>query len=265
MNVGQIADRLGFYPSKPLTTSRIGGDVDMQPVIDKMNQASRDWHVAIDYAAKQMTAAHEAASASLQSVGRFEDDLEQQFIDATKKLAGFGWTVPSAIIPREFFEISASHDRTTVDARFVDFHRRAGCVRSSAMSSVRLARWRPLLRQCLDSHGRGDYLICVPALITALEGAIAFPEGIAFVRGSERRAFFNSKIADCLNDLLTRALWESMDIFVSNLFEQAPFDAVKPLRLNRHWILHGRDTLDWTEADVLRLFQALDTLGLIFG
>jgi hypothetical protein len=121
-----------------------------------------------------------------------------------------------------------------------------------------------LLEQCLESYERGNYLICVPALIAVLEGAIAFPEGVAFIHGWGRRAFFDCKIADCDSDLLSRALWESMDIFVSHLFEHAPFGGARPPRLNRHWILHGRDVPDWGQAEALRLFQALQTLSLIF-
>ena len=188
-----------------------------------------------------------------------EENLEQKFLDTAKKLAHFGWTIPPQMIPRELFELSTSSDGETVDAGFINFYRRTGNAPGVGIGSPRLRRWHPLLEQCLESYDRGNYLICVPALIAVLEGAIAFPEGIAFMHGSERKAFFHRKIADCDSDLLSLALWESMDIFVSHLFASAPFGGTRPPRLNRHWILHGRDAPDWRQADALRLFQALST------
>ncbi len=47
-----------------------------------------------------------------------------------------------------------------------------------------------------------------------------------------------------------------------SLFQFAPFDGDKPVFINRHWILHGRDndSASWTVADALRLFNALQTV-----
>ena len=270
LNVGELAERTGVDSSGFLKRSSIVGHLDMQPFIEEMEQAARSWHIAIDHAAVQRALAHESSAAPGQ-IARLavdpwlpREDLEQEFIGAARKLANFGWTIPPAMSPREFFDLSTSSDWATVDARFITFYRRCDIAPSFGVGSPRLARWHPLLEQCLENYRTGNYLICVPALITVLEGAIAFPEGVAFIRGKERKAFFERKIADCGSDLLGRALWESVDIFVSHLFERAPFGDIRPPRLNRHWILHGRDAPDWGQADALRLFHALSTLSLIF-
>ena len=51
-----------------------------------------------------------------------------------------------------------------------------------------------------------------------------------------------------------------MALFVEKLFQQAPFEDVRPAFMNRHWILHGRDSASWSRADALRLFNALQTV-----
>jgi len=193
-------------------------------------------------------------------------NLEQELVDASKKLAGFGWTIPQAMSPREFFHISALDDEGTIDARFLNFYQRSGnsTLLGAAIGSSRFIRWRPLLRECYESYEDRRFLICIPSLITVLEGAIALPEGLRFIHDSEREAFFQNRIAGCGADMLPRALWESVHVFMSRLFQRADFAGMRPLSLNRHWILHGRDLPDWGQADAVRLFQALSTLSLIF-
>jgi hypothetical protein len=164
--------------------------------------------------------------------------------------------------PHEFFDIARLNDRSSIDSCFVEFDRRTGPV---GTGSPRLAKWSPLLNQCQENYERGNYLICVPSLITVIEGAIASVESAAFKRGRLRRGFFEAKIADCRDDMLSRALWESIYKFVTHLFESSSddFGGPRPVRLNRHWILHGRDVPDWQQPDALRLFYFLSTLDLL--
>jgi hypothetical protein len=196
----------------------------------------------------------------------FSADLEQEFIDASKTVAGYGWTIPASMSPREFFYIATLGNRESVDNCFLDFYERSNCCRvpGPATGSTSFVNWHNLLTECYASYQSGRYVICIPALITILEGAITFQESTSFRRGSEREAFFNGKIAACGDDMLARAFWESVYVFTSSLFQYASFEGTRPPAINRHWILHGRDVSDWRQADALRLFQALETLGLIF-
>jgi hypothetical protein len=83
-------------------------------------------------------------------------DLEQEFIEASRKLASCGWTIPSLMAPREFFEISYLGDQLAIDTRFINFYRRMG---TPFVGSAHFARWCPLLEQCKENYDRGDYLI----------------------------------------------------------------------------------------------------------
>jgi hypothetical protein len=169
------------------------------------------------------------------------------------------------MFPREFFHIATFGERDAIDNYFLGFCERSGIpFPGPASGSATFARWRTLLAECYKSYRVGRYLICIPALITILEGAIALREGAPFIPDRDREAFFRSRIAACGDDMLSQAFWESVYVFVSCLFQFADFDGTRPPTLNRHWILHGRDIADWRQADALRLFQALDTIDLIF-
>ena len=52
------------------------------------------------------------------------------------------------------------------------------------------------------------------------------------------------------------AAWESLNCFVESLYGRVEFAGAEPRTLNRHWILHGRSSAEWTQADCLRLLQA---------
>jgi hypothetical protein len=59
---------------------------------------------------------------------------------------------------------------------------------------------------------------------------------------------------------LTLIVWKNINRFFEELYKGSDFDGPRPWGLNRHWILHGRDTTQWIQADSIRLFQALDTI-----
>jgi exopolyphosphatase/pppGpp-phosphohydrolase len=150
LNAGELAERMGVDLSGLLKRSSIVGHLDMRPFTEEMNRATKSWHIAIDHAARQKALAQESSSAAQESAEWPEEDLEQRFVDAARKLADFGWTIPAAMSPREFFDLSASSDGATVDARFINFYRRSGnpYAPSAGIGSARLARWRPLLAGC---------------------------------------------------------------------------------------------------------------------
>lgn len=181
-------------------------------------------------------------------------------------LGEYGWTLPMMMTPFKLHQILALDTPSLIDTAFVEFYssdedleyRR---LRDYLLASPDLRRWRVLLRQCCDAYERHDYLIPVPSLLTVLEGAIATPSKARFVRGPDRARFFKDKIDGASADSVEQWMWRSVNAFVKALFQKSDFfDSAPPDRLNRHWILHGRDVLDWDASDCLRLFQAIGTV-----
>lgn len=182
-------------------------------------------------------------------------------------LGEYGWTLPMMMTPRQLARIVAIDDAASIDAAFVEFYSSRGAsnyraLRTKLLRSSELSWWRDLLTQCFRAYERRDYLIVVPSLLTVLEGAIAAPDKAKFVRAKDRVTFFEGKVANAIPNSMRHYIWRSMDAFIKALFQHSDFsNSPTPERLNRHWILHGRDVPDWDASDCLRLFQAIDTVG----
>src|ERR1039458_8132325 len=200
--------------------------------------------------AKRLAAISEALKAALDTMRKAE------------LLGELGWTLPTYMMPWQLHQILQLNDPNLIDLAFTEFYSESNGrayrqLRKAVLEHERLEYWRPLLRQCCDAYERQEYLIAVPSLLTVMEGAIAKPGKIAFVRGKDRDRFFTEKIATSPSESVEQYMWRSLNAFVKTLFERHEFDGPQPEHLNRHWILHGRDMPDWGQSDFLRLFQAI--------
>jgi hypothetical protein len=149
-----------------------------------------------------------------------------------------------------------------VDAFFVDFYTgddfaELRFLRKELTQRAGLAQWRALLEQCFDAFESANHLITIPALLTVLDGVIAKAGKNTSWRIDPRKLC--SEKAAAVNGL-KKWMWRSLELFFAKLFQPAPFDQSRPILINRHWILHGRDSANWTGADALRLFNALQTV-----
>lgn len=121
--------------------------------------------------------------------------------------------------------------------------------------------WKPLVEQTFREYERGDFAICVPAMLCVLEGSITATWSVPFQNQKNRRRFFSRKIAAERKGSVIYYLWKSVAAFIDTIFETGVSDShVHPV-LKRNLILHGKsDPAKWDQADCLRLFQAIDSL-----
>jgi hypothetical protein len=125
-----------------------------------------------------------------------------------------------------------------------------------------LARWRVLLEQTVSAYRRREFAITIPALLIVCEGILMRGKGNRTdlrVVVCERAEAEQCKSPESINAIL----WRNVHSFVDELFKRSDFSGAPPGRLNRHWILHGRDASSWSQADCLRLFQAVDTISTL--
>jgi hypothetical protein len=181
---------------------------------------------------------------------------------AAARLGEMGWTLPMWG-PIHLLYRAAQHSREEVDEGFVAEYRRRWGARFRALSAdllgtPSLSRWHPIIDQCVWAHRRSRFLLVVPSLLAITEGVTAQMAGTLQVR-SEPRANASRQVAQKAS-AHDRLVWVSLHAFLSRTFADSSFGSPAPPVLNRHWILHGRAASDWTEADSLRLFQALHTL-----
>jgi hypothetical protein len=182
------------------------------------------------------------------------------------ELGQHGWTIPMwGPIPlvREIFRhISTDQlDHFFVTAYRQQWHTRERRLFVDLLDAELLANWNPVIEQAIASYRRKRYLIVVPALLSVLEGALASAAQRSSDRTSPSRMAAEQRLARDAGAV--RLGWVSLHGFVSSIFAHHSFDAAPPGRLNRHWVLHGRDSPRWDAVDCLRLFQALDTLAVV--
>jgi hypothetical protein len=167
--------------------------------------------------------------------------------------------------PWQLYRILELKKQEQIDVAFIDFYsandnHEYDRLRDDLLSSKELERWHPLLKQCCAAYERGEYLIAVPSLLTVLEGAIAIPSNAPFVRAGDRVEFFKTRIQRAKPDSVAQYMWRSVDAFMKKLYQCSDFStSPPPARLNRHWILHGRDLPGWDISDALRLLQGIGT------
>jgi hypothetical protein len=182
------------------------------------------------------------------------------------KLGRWGWTMPTWAPLHLLPALTAKASETEIDAVFLtlyneQFRRRERHLLKELPSRTVLQPWKPLVMQCIRCYRRKQYLIVVPSLLIILEGVLvtaanqqhAFPKMIRLA----------GQQADKADTGTLRLGWISIQGFLAEVFGKAPFDAKRPLRINRHWVLHGRDKPQWKRVDCLRLFQALDMLASV--
>lgn len=189
--------------------------------------------------------------------------LWRHCVEGADRLGRCGWTLPVHMSPGEMLHVLQEKNEDTIDDYFIAFyheHNEIPFLKQGLSKSHHLQPWRPLLEQCFENYERDNYIICIPALLTILEGAANLP-----IKSSERAKFLKDRIAYAPADSLNQVMWMTINGLVERLYKTSDFAGAPPAILNRHWVLHGRDLpKDWRKADALRLFHALSTLCSIF-
>jgi hypothetical protein len=184
------------------------------------------------------------------------------------RLGESGWTLPMWATP---FEVHQLMQRATgdqnLDALFLEYYdaddgAAYAWLKRELVRKPKLKHWHTMIEQCLAAFEHRLYLVVVPSMLTVLEGCIAEMGGPKdWQRSKEPKGTAKRLVSTIQSRSVRRAVWLSIDAFVSRVFVRAPFASSRPHGLNRAWILHGRDQPSWTRADALRLLQAASTLA----
>jgi hypothetical protein len=183
-------------------------------------------------------------------------------------LADLGWTTPPWIVMRVSPMLGKFSDNE-IDEFFLKSylgeHGEEGELKDTSerlLASDEMSQWRSLLEDVFDCIRIGKYKVCVPSLLTVLEGFMA--ESLVSELKISRR---DTNVAASLrkrkmheDKSFNGLLWMSVVTFLDHLFAHSDFESTCPMFINRHWILHGRSATEWTAADALKLVNALSTL-----
>jgi hypothetical protein len=192
------------------------------------------------------------------------EEEHRLFAEGTVKLGRYGWTFPMVLTSDDLLLIvKRSTDEMSADAAFVEFYTANGGValqelKELVLSQDELKNWRPLLEEAIFCLENGKYRSCVASLLPIIEGVLSKQVGWR----KDRKAFFAAKLEAVSSELIEHSVWLSLQNFYNELFASSDFDdqANRPTRLNRHWILHGRDIPSGELSDCLRLLQAISCI-----
>ena len=197
-------------------------------------------------------------------------DFWQQWIDAhvaleddTKWLGENGWTMPMWAAPRIVTKLrnaSGDIDKAFVSAYTADNSKKLKELWKRLRDSEGLSRWRKVIEQTIDSYLDRRYSVVVPCLLIVLEAAIA--HGANDLQNWPKPKSSASRKREQTEAGMRRLIWISIESFIKPIFDNVSFSERRPIVLNRHWVLHGRDTNAWgLRRESIRLFHAIDTVS----
>lgn len=171
-----------------------------------------------------------------------------------RHLGEHGWTVPLWTTASFVVVLQAEFSADELDDVFVELYRSSPDEPLQMMfreirSTPSLSHWQPLIRQAIAAFNRRQYRIVVPALLLIYEGAVARAVS-EFERASDAKRAA-ARMVKREPPGITRLLWVSLLAFNEEVLRTHRFSDPRPLRINRHWIMHGRDRPEWTRADCL--------------
>lgn len=138
----------------------------------------------------------------------------------------------------------------------------AKSVLASSISDYRKAVFFQAFKAC----GNGLYYPCYAAIISQIEGLLTdigkdYLKNIWW-REKVEKMFKEMDDVDYFDLLLYQSLKSFVYEFTNPDFE---FDKKEPDNLNRHWVLHGRTTVEITRLDCIKLIRAFYVFSYFYS
>lgn len=185
----------------------------------------------------------------------------------TNHNSSHGWTLTEEF-PINFYldDEYLTLGQIDLDNIFVAYYEADGYKEFKRLIEVLLkglnVKWKEIITDTYHLYLDGKFRMCVPALITIIEGEIS--ELVESVKiGGKLLGDFENSIEE--NDkYLAIASYSILFYFQEKLFKGHSFSKERMPMINRNWILHGRDNPEfWGKADALRLLNTLSTIQFL--
>lgn len=213
----------------------------------------------------------EAVSELYKSMPDFSElfkDLQEQIEEippilreAATKLGKNGWVFPMNFTPAETCEITENdYDLDLFFLQFYSIDDNFYLLTENILNSALIGPWQTVFKQCIEAYLNDKYLIAIPALLCITEGLAS--NLFQNKQNTKPVSVFEKHLKKAQEENLNfiEVAWLSLVYFFEDLYENSNFNGDEPLFINRHWVLHGRSQVNWTKADALRLFAAIETL-----
>jgi hypothetical protein len=198
--------------------------------------------------------------------------LQKLLIRGVIRLADCGWTAPSWMTHWQIRKLGESTDDEIDDFFLTSYlgdngdEGRLKPAFAKLLKNKNTEKWKSLLEEVFECIENRRYKVCVPSLLTILEGFTAerLCEQFKLSRRETNVSVSLKRARRHQGGDFTSLMWMSLVVFLEHLFAPSDFERTSPTFINRHWVLHGRSATDWTATDAVKLVNALATLNWLF-
>ncbi len=193
--------------------------------------------------------------------GLTREDLVYAFYETNRKVSlidfedGESLLEPTEKNIYDFFDCFVETQYEMLDGKFLfqmkDF------LLNSALDSV----MREELKQCFDSYENEKYYPCVCGLLPLIERSILADLSSPKYNWENLEEDFKKSHKKIIKGNNENDLTEyGIRLFIKKLAKRTEFSDNEPKRLNRNWVLHGRNIRIPTKTDCLKLFNLIETI-----
>lgn len=195
-----------------------------------------------------------------------EEDVREQ---SALRLASLGWSLPTQFSYKQINEAANSiYTQEQVDEAMLSFYtdNELSVLKDLLFNQVVVSPdfepWKNVVKDCYKSFEQGFFLVVVPTLITVIEGYLSLKIGTLNSTNIRMRAPTKTKAEEPKEHRLDNTIWISIYTIIDNLYQKSDFTGTPPANLNRHWVLHGRNTPAEAKIDSVKLFNLLGSLSI---
>jgi len=192
--------------------------------------------------------------------------LNSEYHKSVETIANCGWTIPLDIDVKRFNELlSILNDDVAIDKYFTEYYskRLVRLICRKISKAIEIEAQKVKFNECINAYEKGMYSVCLTTLITILEGFIFLfcdqPNDTRVMRICKFHADEEMKRKNNIRGLC----WLSMYEYTKVLYQKSDFTQPEPIKLNRHWLQHGRTEKTVEKTDCIRVLNALSTLVII--
>lgn len=189
--------------------------------------------------------------------------IYEEYSDIATKIGENGWTIPMSMgLSRLDMLKSRDINNEALDDFFLEYYtpKLFKLLIKHVNNSDINDTLKGLFNDCISVYKEGKYLMCSTSLLTIIEGTLCeFGDDKTDIR-MMRICRFNMDKTKSDKKIINHLVWISFFSFVSSLYKKSNFNKVEPIKINRHWILHGRTQNSLIKADCLRLFNFIYAL-----
>lgn len=193
----------------------------------------------------------------------FSDPLLRQ---KAEYIGSTGWVIPFQLAPgnvQMLLDEIYLDQPNDIDQMFITFYKEwllLPRVFTYLQTDIHFSKYNALMKDAAIAYDRGSYAIVVGGVVSVVEGLLSDLTGDkGQSMGPKLKAIEQAAKADV--GILTAPVVISLNAFLKPLYASSDFNAVQPADVNRHWISHGRAQIKNSQADALKIINAVNSLG----